>query len=359
MNGARTNRIAGHRGGPVGVAAAGASRGEGADAGESSKPGSGGAARQRVEPRPGVLAWRYNVDPVAARAAPRGGLEGAGSDVLPTGAEIVAEYLRPLAALPGIAPHVRLARGSSPWRRAGVRQDEDADVTRARSSSASAHRRERRRCWCARSSTASGTYGVRIAGATAPATARPASAPTSSPAFDVLGIDRRATPAGTTLVVAAGTPRSTRFLDLTELAADRRRRRSRGPCDGRDVRSDVRRRCGGCAAGAWESRADARARRCRSHSPGDRRPRRGAAAAGAQGDVSTRTGGRTAPSTRSSGATDSGRTSRCSASFASISTPRPREPARPRAADRSEPAQLRHGQAHGRGRARASGTGFL
>jgi thioredoxin reductase len=52
--------------------------------------------------------WRYNVDPVA-----RGLLAGAGwpepdGDVLPTGAEIVAQYLEPLAKLPAIAPHLRL-----------------------------------------------------------------------------------------------------------------------------------------------------------------------------------------------------------------------------------------------------------
>jgi SAM-dependent methyltransferase/thioredoxin reductase len=52
--------------------------------------------------------WRYNVDPVA-----RGMLEAAGwkepdPDALPTGADLVAGYLRPLAALPAIGPHVRL-----------------------------------------------------------------------------------------------------------------------------------------------------------------------------------------------------------------------------------------------------------
>ena len=52
--------------------------------------------------------WRYNVDPVA-----RGMLEAAGwkepdPDALPTGADLVAAYLRPLAVLPAIAPHVRL-----------------------------------------------------------------------------------------------------------------------------------------------------------------------------------------------------------------------------------------------------------
>lgn len=53
--------------------------------------------------------WRYNVDPVAAAALRAAGWKEPDGDVLPTGAEIVAEYLQPLAALPQIAPHVRLS----------------------------------------------------------------------------------------------------------------------------------------------------------------------------------------------------------------------------------------------------------
>ena len=52
--------------------------------------------------------WRYNVDGVAAGMLKRAGWKEPDGDVLPTGGEIVAEYLRPLATLPEIAPHVRL-----------------------------------------------------------------------------------------------------------------------------------------------------------------------------------------------------------------------------------------------------------
>jgi thioredoxin reductase len=52
--------------------------------------------------------WRYNVDPVSATMLRAAGWKEPDPDVLPTGAEIVAEYLQPLAALPQIAPHVRL-----------------------------------------------------------------------------------------------------------------------------------------------------------------------------------------------------------------------------------------------------------
>lgn len=51
--------------------------------------------------------WKYLVDPVA-----RGMLEATGWEMphperLPTGGELIAELLEPLAALPAIAPHLR------------------------------------------------------------------------------------------------------------------------------------------------------------------------------------------------------------------------------------------------------------
>lgn len=54
--------------------------------------------------------WKYLTDPVS-----RGLLEATGwtlpeEDALPTGGELVADFLEPLAALPGIAPHLRLGR---------------------------------------------------------------------------------------------------------------------------------------------------------------------------------------------------------------------------------------------------------
>jgi ubiquinone/menaquinone biosynthesis C-methylase UbiE/thioredoxin reductase len=52
--------------------------------------------------------WRYNVDPVAAAMLKAAGWKEPDPDVLPTGGEIVAEYLRPLGALPKIAPHLGL-----------------------------------------------------------------------------------------------------------------------------------------------------------------------------------------------------------------------------------------------------------
>jgi thioredoxin reductase len=63
--------------------------------------------------------WRYNVDPVAASMLRATGWKEPDPDVLPTGAEIVGEYLQPLAALPQIAPHVRLGHRVVAVARAG------------------------------------------------------------------------------------------------------------------------------------------------------------------------------------------------------------------------------------------------
>lgn len=52
--------------------------------------------------------WRYNVDPVAAAMLEKAGWTAPDPDHLPTGGELVAEYLEPLAALPEIAPSLRL-----------------------------------------------------------------------------------------------------------------------------------------------------------------------------------------------------------------------------------------------------------
>ena len=52
--------------------------------------------------------WVYVTDQSARRLLEHSGWEAPSDDVLPTGAEIVSQYLAPLAALPQIAPHIRL-----------------------------------------------------------------------------------------------------------------------------------------------------------------------------------------------------------------------------------------------------------
>jgi thioredoxin reductase len=52
--------------------------------------------------------WRYNIDAAARSVLEQSGWRGPDDAALPTGSEIVRDYLAPLAALPQIAPHLKL-----------------------------------------------------------------------------------------------------------------------------------------------------------------------------------------------------------------------------------------------------------
>jgi thioredoxin reductase len=52
--------------------------------------------------------WRYLVDPVAVSMLEPGGWTAPDPEALPTGGELVERFVEPLAALPAIAPHIRL-----------------------------------------------------------------------------------------------------------------------------------------------------------------------------------------------------------------------------------------------------------
>ena len=52
--------------------------------------------------------WKYNVDSAARELLDRQGWSSPDGDDYPTGRELVESYLRPLAATPEIAPHIRL-----------------------------------------------------------------------------------------------------------------------------------------------------------------------------------------------------------------------------------------------------------
>jgi hypothetical protein len=51
--------------------------------------------------------WRYDIDSAARRLLDDAGWAAPDDDALPTGAQLVADYLQPLAKLPAIAPHLR------------------------------------------------------------------------------------------------------------------------------------------------------------------------------------------------------------------------------------------------------------
>jgi SAM-dependent methyltransferase/thioredoxin reductase len=166
--------------------------------------------------------WRYNVDPVAASLLRASGWKEPDPDVLPTGSEIVAEYLEPLAALPGIAPHVRLGRRVVAVARAGF----DKMTTTGREAAPF----ELRVRSTAGEQTivadavidASGTYGVpNPLGANGLAAL-------GEPEWrarifygipDVLGVHRRRYAGRRTLVVGSGHSAFNALLDLAELAA--------------------------------------------------------------------------------------------------------------------------------------------
>lgn len=52
--------------------------------------------------------WQYNIDKVAAALLEEAGWRAPDAATFPTGAELVEQYLEPLAALPQLAPHIRL-----------------------------------------------------------------------------------------------------------------------------------------------------------------------------------------------------------------------------------------------------------
>ncbi|MBG0566603.1 FAD-dependent oxidoreductase [Actinoplanes aureus] len=162
--------------------------------------------------------WRYNIDAAAARLLADDGWVRPDDDWLPTGGELAADYLQPLADLPALKPHVRYrARvvavtrlGLDRVRSAGrettpylVRLADGADIL-------------------AQSVIdASGTWGTpNVLGASGiPAHGEAAAARFLESALpDVLGRDRGRFAGKRTLVVGAGHSAANTLLSLAELA---------------------------------------------------------------------------------------------------------------------------------------------
>jgi SAM-dependent methyltransferase/thioredoxin reductase len=166
--------------------------------------------------------WRYNVDPVAAAMLRVSGWKEPEPDVLPTGAEIVADYLRPLAALPQIAPHLRLGARVLAVARAGfdkmTTSGREAAPFELRVRSAAGEETLLARAVI----DASGTYGVpNPLGANGLMAIGELACRHRifSGIPDVLGVHRRRYAGRRTLVVGSGHSAFNTLLDLAELAA--------------------------------------------------------------------------------------------------------------------------------------------
>jgi thioredoxin reductase len=162
--------------------------------------------------------WRYNIDTAAARLLDDAGWVRPEDGELPTGAQVADDYLRPLADLPEIKPHVRYGARVVAITRLGL----DRTRTAGRDSTPFLIRLATGEDVLARAVIdASGTWGTpNVLGASGiPAHGELDAAPFVVPALpDVLGRDRNRFAGRRTLVVGAGHSAANTLLALADLA---------------------------------------------------------------------------------------------------------------------------------------------
>jgi thioredoxin reductase len=205
--------------GPVGLAAAAhlAERGQPfvvLEAGE----GPGATLRQWAHVRV-FSPWRYNVDSAARRLLDEAGWVEPDLDVLPTGAQLVEQYLQPLADLPALKPHVRYGARVAAVTRLGI----DRVRSSGRESAPFLLRLADGQDILARAVVdASGTWYSpnSLGGSGIPAHGEADAAGFIDAAMpDVLGSARQRYAGKTTLVVGSGYSARNTLLDLADLAA--------------------------------------------------------------------------------------------------------------------------------------------
>ncbi|WBB78653.1 NAD(P)-binding protein [Micromonospora sp. WMMD882] len=163
--------------------------------------------------------WRYDVDPAARRLLDDAGWVAPAEDALPTGAELVADHLQPLAELPQLKPRLRYGARVTAISRLGL----DRLRTPGRDRTPFLIRLADGEELLARAVIdASGTWGTpNVLGASG----LPAHGETDVAAYlehalpDVLGADRGRFAGRHTLVVGAGHSAANTLLSLAELAA--------------------------------------------------------------------------------------------------------------------------------------------
>jgi thioredoxin reductase len=162
--------------------------------------------------------WRYNVDAAARRLLAEAGWVEPDPDVLPTGGQLAADYLQPLADLPALKPNVHYGARVSAVTRLGL----DRVRTAGRESAPFLVRLADGEDVLARAVIdASGTWGLpNVLGASGiPAHREQAAAAFVEHALpDVLGADRDRFAGKRTLVVGAGHSAANTLLSLAELA---------------------------------------------------------------------------------------------------------------------------------------------
>ena len=162
--------------------------------------------------------WRYNVDSAAAKLLADAGWARPDDDRLPTGARLADDYLRPLAGLPVIEPHVRYGARVVAVTRLGL----DRVRTTGRADTPFLIRLDGGEDIPARAVIdASGTWNTpNVLGASGiPAHGEQAAAASIDNALpDVVGRDRDRFAGRRTLVVGAGHSAANTLLSLAELA---------------------------------------------------------------------------------------------------------------------------------------------
>ncbi|WP_433618452.1 FAD-dependent oxidoreductase [Dactylosporangium sp. CA-139114] len=164
--------------------------------------------------------WRYNIDAAARRLLADAGWVERDPQVLPTGAQLAADYLQPLAEVPALKPHVRYGARVRAITRLGV----DRLRTAGRDTAPFLVRLDGGEDVLARAVIdASGTWTTpNVLGASGiPAHGEDAVAGFVEAALpDVLGTDRDRFAGRRTLVVGAGHSAANTLLFLAELAVE-------------------------------------------------------------------------------------------------------------------------------------------
>ncbi|MFF5217674.1 NAD(P)-binding domain-containing protein [Micromonospora sp. NPDC000442] len=180
--------------------------------------GAGAAVRQWAHVRV-FSPWRYNIDPAARRLLDEAGWVAPDLEALPTGADLVENYLQPLANLPQLKPHLRYGARVEAISRLGY----DRLRTTGRENAPFLLRLTDGQEILARAVIdASGTWDTpNVLGASG----LPAQGQTDAAAHlehalpDVLGTDRARFAGRHTLVVGAGHSAANTLLSLAELAS--------------------------------------------------------------------------------------------------------------------------------------------